>query len=779
VSPVWPPAGIALAALLLVGYRVWPAIAAGAFLVNFLSPISVIGAIALAAGNTAGPVVGAWLVQHLPGFRPALSRLHDVLGLILIAAPAGAVVSAAVGVTVLFITHVDPWFQFWPAWLVWWLGDTLGVLIVTTLALTLLRQKRLTQARHLPELVALLAAVIVTCFVIFDTRIGLSIEKDVLAFAVLPLVLWGATRFQIPGAAGVTLLIAFVTAWETANGFGPFVRNTTLQNATLLQAFIAVIAVSGLTSAAVIVERAQLIREQTQREGLEQSERRYREIVETANDGSIWMLDARLMTVFVNPRMAAILGYTVKEMQGRCLSEFISEAGWLDKQAGLLRRGPAEREHAQGRYLRKDGSELWATVSRTRAFAEDGAFTGVLKMVSDISDQKRAEGERQHALNSNVLLTNAVEQTADSVFITDRGGRIEYVNPAFEKRTGYTRDEALGNTPRLLKSGQHEEGFYKQMWAGLLAGEPYQGTLVNRRKTGELYWANQTITAITDVRGTITHFVAVLKDVSDVRKYLEREVQLELARAVQQRFNPASPRLPGFDIAAASHPSDETGRDYFDFIDAPDGVLYVAIGDVCGHGFDAALIMALTRASMRSFATLGTDVGEVLGRVNRAIVGDLEANRYVTMLLVRIDVESGTATYASAGHVPGVLLDGSEGIDCTLDSTGMPLGLFVDATFATRQCRLGPQQILVLGTDGATETLDSHGAEFGRTGVIDYVRAHANDTAHDIAAGIYGATRSFAGLVPQQDDITSVIVKVTTATPHVEQAALPLAILAA
>ena len=778
VSPVWPPAGIALAALLLVGYRVWPAIAAGAFLVNFLSPISLVGAIALAAGNTAGPVVGAWLVQRLPGFRPALNRLGDVLGLILIAAPVGAVISATVGVTVLFITHVNPWFQFWPAWLIWWLGDTLGVLIVTPLALTLLRQKRLTQARHFPELLALFAAVAVTCFVIFDTRTGLGIEKDVFAFAVLPLVLWGATRFQIPGVAGVTLLIAFVTAWETANGFGPFVRNTPLQNATMLQAFIAVIAVSGLTLAAVIVERAQLVREQTQREGLERSEKRYREIVETANDG-IWMLDARLMTLFVNPRMAAILGYTVDEMQGRCLSDFVSEAAWSDKQAGLLRRGPAEREHAQGQYRRKDGSELWATVSRTRAFTEDGTFTGVLKMVSDISDQKRAEGERQHALDSNVLLTNAVEQTADSVFISDRAGRIEYVNPAFERTTGYTRSEALGNTPRLLKSGQHDEGFYQQMWAGLLTGEPYRGTLLNRRKTGELYWANQTITPITDVRGIITHFVSVLKDVSDVRKYHEQEVQLELARAVQQRFNPPSPRLPGFDIAAASHPSDETGGDYFDFIDAPNGVLYVAIGDVSGHGFDAALIMALTRAYMRSFATLGMDVGEVLGRVNRAIVGDLEANRYVTMLLVRLDVEAGTVTYASAGHIPGVLLDGCEGIDCTLDSTGMPLGLFADATFVTRRCRFGPRQILVLGTDGATETLDEHGAEFGRNGVIQYVRTHANDSAHDIAAGIYSATRSFAGSVPQQDDITSVIVKVTKAALHVEQAALPLGALTA
>lgn len=230
------------------------------------------------------------------------------------------------------------------------------------------------------------------------------------------------------------------------------------------------------------------------------------------------------------------------------------------------------------------------------------------------------------------------------------------------------------------------------------------------------------VTPITDARGIITHFVSVVKDVSDIRKYHEQEVQLELARAVQQRLNPPAPRLPGFDIAAASHPSDETGGDYFDFIDAPNGVLYDATGDDSGHGFDAALIMALTRAYMRSFATLGMDVGEVLGRVNRAIVGDLEANRYVTMLVVRLDIEAGAVTYASAGHIPGVLLHELGGIDCTLDSTGMPLGLFADATFATRQCRFGPRQILVLGTDGATETLDAEGAEFGRNGVLQYVR---------------------------------------------------------
>jgi sigma-B regulation protein RsbU (phosphoserine phosphatase) len=391
-----------------------------------------------------------------------------------------------------------------------------------------------------------------------------------------------------------------------------------------------------------------------------------------------------------------------------------------------------------------------------------------------MSTQRRTEGERQDALDRVVLLSKAVEQTADSVLISDSAGHIEYVNPAFEATTGFTREDALGKTPRLLKSGYHGKDFYRQMWSRLLAGEPYRGTLVNRKKSGELYWANQTITPIKVSEGTVTHFVAVLKDVTEIRKYHEQEVQLGLARAVQKRFYPLAPRVKGLDIAAASHPAAETGGDYFDFIEAPNGVWYVAIGDVSGHGFDAALIMALTRAYMRSFATLGMDVGEVLGRVNRAIIGDLEPERYVTMLLVRLDVEAASLAYANAGHIPGALLDRSGGMDWMMHATGFPLGLFPDATFATRHCPFRTEQILVLGTDGATETSDVDGTEFGRNGVLEYVRTHANQTAQDIAAGVYDAARSFGASDDQHDDITSVIVKVTNAALCVEQTPLPL-----
>ncbi len=775
VSPVWPAAGTALAALLLLGYRVWPAIASAAFVVNYFSPVSLQAALAIAAGNTAGPVVGAWLVRRLPGFRPSLNGLTDVLALIGIAVPASAALSATVGVTVLYVTHVDPWARSWPAWIVWWLGDATGALLIAPLVLTIRRRPQITRLRRAPELAVLFAVTAITCFAIFDARPALGIEKDVFAFVALPLVLWGASRFEIPGAAGVTLLVASVAVWETANGFGPFTRNSRLENALMLQAFAALLSVWGLILAAAMAERAHLIRRQAHRHGREQNERRFRPIVETAHDG-IWMLDSRLMTAFVSPRMAAMLGYTVEEMHGRPLSAFVSDTTWAEKQQHLRQPGSPEGDHAQVGYRRKDGSALWADVTLTRGFGGDGTFTGMLKMVSDMSTQRRTEGERQEALGRVALLSEAVEQTADSVLISDSMGRIEYVNPAFEGTTGFTRDEALGKTPRLLKSGYHGKDFYQDMWGRLLSGEPYRGTLLNRKKSGELYWANQTVTPIKDPYGTVTHFVAVLKDVTEIRKYHEQEVQLRLARAVQQRFSPLAPRVKGLDIGAASHPATATGGDYFDFIEAPDGFVYVAVGDVSGHGFDAALIMALTRAYIRAYVTLGMEVGDVLGCVNRALLEDLEPERYVTMLLLRLDVETASLAYANAGHIPGMLLDpsGTGAADDILDSTGVPLGLFADATFATRRCRFKTGQILVLGTDGASETADVDGQEFGRNGVLEYVRSHASLSAQDISTGVYGAARSFGASDDQHDDITSVIIKVMHAPVRAEQTTLAL-----
>lgn len=759
ISPFWPAAGVALASVLLFGYRTWPAIALGAFVVNFFTDVPHITAIGMAVGNTAGPLCGAWLLHRLPGFRTSLRRLRDVLGMVVLGGFCGTAVSATFGAVVFLLTGVNAWSAFGPAWLMWWLGDAMGVLITTPLLLTLPTLMSSLENRRLLELAVLLAGALGSALVIFDPRTGLT-HADVFAFGIFPFVLWGAIRFEPPGAAIVTFLISSIAVWGTAHGFAPFMKGNPLQNATLLESFLGVTAVSGMVLAAVIAERAELIREQSTKEALERSEKNYRGIVETAYEG-IWKLNAEFVTSFVNGRMAQLLGYTVEEMLGRPIFDFLFESDVEQKRSQLQRRRERVSEQMETRYRRKDGSELWARVATSPIIGEDGSFQGALAMVSDITEQRRAAAERFQSLQRIRLLSQAVEQTADSILITDPHGIIEYVNPAFEAITGYRREEAVGKTPRILKSGLQDQEFYGRLWDQILAGEAYRGTLVNRRKSGKLYWTEQTITPIKDSAGTITHFVSVLKDITELRKQQMQEAQLRLAREVQQRFYLGTPiALDGFEIASAAYPAQETGGDYLDHFSMVNGRMCIGIGDVSGHGLDSALVMALTRAYVRSFAQVETDLGGILSKVNHMLITDeLGHDRFVTLLLVCLDERNGCLSYASAGHVPGFLMSRSGTIETLLESSGPPLGLFGDAHFATSTIPLDPQELVILLTDGAPETSTSGNVEFGTEGVLEYVRTHRDDPARDLAEGIYRASRAFAGEEPQRDDVTDVIIK--------------------
>jgi PAS domain S-box-containing protein len=760
ISPFWPAAGVALAGMLLFGYRVWPAIALGAFIVNFFSNgVPHLAAAGMAVGNTVGPVCGTWLLHRLPGFRPSLRRLRDVLGIVVLGGFCGTAVSATVGSVVLLLTGVNAWSAFGPAWLMWWLGDAMGVLIATPLVLTFPRLMRNLEHRRRVELAVLLLGASGSALLIFDPQIGFM-RADVFAFGIFPFVLWGAIRFEPPGAAIVTFLISSIAVWGTAHGFAPFMKGNPLQNATLLESFLGVTAVSGMVLAAVIAERAELIREQSTKEALERSEKNYRGIVETAYEG-IWKLNAEFITSFVNGRMAQLLGYTVDEMIGRPIFDFLFESDIEQKRAQLQRRRERVSEQIETRYRRKDGSELWARVATSPIFGEDGSFQGALAMVSDTTEQRRAAAERFQSLQRIRLLSQAVEQTADSIVITDPQGTIEYVNPAFEAITGYRREEAIGKTPRILKSGVQDQEFYSRLWDQILGGEAYRGTLVNRKKSGELYWTEQTITPIKDSAGGITHFVSVLKDITELRKQQMQEAQLRLARDVQQRFYLGTPiSLEGFEIASAAYPAQETGGDYLDHFSMANGHVCIGIGDVSGHGLDSALVMALTRAYVRSFARVESDLGEILSKVNHMLVTDqLEHDRFVTLLLVCLDERSGSLSYASAGHLPGFLMHSSGMIERVLESSGPPLGLFPDAHFATSTLSLSPRQLVILLTDGAPETSTSANVEFGTEGVLEYVRSHRDHPAHELAEGIYRASRAFAGEEPQRDDVTDVIIK--------------------
>lgn len=359
-------------------------------------------------------------------------------------------------------------------------------------------------------------------------------------------------------------------------------------------------------------------------------------------------------------------------------------------------------------------------------------------------------------------MCRALEQTADSVIITDRQGIIEYVNPAFEQTTGYAVSEVLGRTPNVLKSGYHDAEFYKALWDRLLAGEPFRGTIVNRKKSGELYWADETITPMLDKDKQITHFVSVLKDATDLRKRHEQEFFLGLAQEIQQRFYRPLLSVPGFDVVGAAYPCDQTGGDYFDFISQPGGCAHLVIGDVTGHGFGAALLMAETRAYVRSFAKFAPDLASLLNYVNRSLAEDVRGGeQFVTLLVARLDPRKRTIEYSSAGHEPCYLLSSSGEILRTMESTGPPLGLFPDREYSSSEIiPLNNGDTIVLLTDGVSEAVNHDWNQYGANRALQFIRQHQQESSQALVLGVYNAAREFAGGEPQRDDITVVICKV-------------------
>ncbi|UCD16694.1 MAG: SpoIIE family protein phosphatase [Candidatus Zixiibacteriota bacterium] len=387
----------------------------------------------------------------------------------------------------------------------------------------------------------------------------------------------------------------------------------------------------------------------------------------------------------------------------------------------------------------------------------DDKYRGHLWQYRDNTERHRI----QDRIKVYERLCTALEQTADSVIITDRQGVIEYVNPAFEMTTGFSRTEALGRTPQILKSGRHNKEFYRNLWAEVLAGRPFRCTIVNKRKTGEFYWAQQTITPLKGDDGDITHFVSVLKDITDLIEKKDQEAKLLVAREVQQRFYGVTASVPGYDIAGTAFPAEETGGDYFDFINMPGDCLGIAIGDVCGHGVGAALVMAETRAYLRSFASCSSDMAEILSRVNQSLVPDLDNGQFVTLLLCCLDPHQRILRFASAGHVPGFLLNKSGEVDSTLGGTGPPLGLFPDSRFSSDKISFSePGQVLLLPTDGIMESMDPDGTPFGIPRVVEYLGFHRRETARQIVEGLCIAAKGHAASQSPLDDITAVVIKV-------------------
>jgi len=260
--------------------------------------------------------------------------------------------------------------------------------------------------------------------------------------------------------------------------------------------------------AGIIISRA---------EKAEETARQDREFTETVLNGmhdAISVIDVRdFRIVDVNAAFLSDMGLTREEVIGKTCHEVThrssvpcSAPGHPCPLCDTVNFGKYSTcEHI---HYSSDGRKIHAEVSTSPVKDADGQVVRVIHVSRDISARKAADMEMSK-------LSTAVEKAADMIVITDKKGIIEYVNPAFETVTGYSREEAEGKTPRILKSGVHGEEFYRELWGTILSGNIYRNVFVNRKKDGELYYDECTITPMRDQQNAITHFIATAKVITD------------------------------------------------------------------------------------------------------------------------------------------------------------------------------------------------------------------------------------------------------------------------
>jgi signal transduction histidine kinase len=252
-SAVWPPTGIALAAFLVFGRSVWPAILAGAFLVNLSTAGNAATSLAIAAGNTLEGLAGAALAVRFAGGREAFERPRNVFAFIALAGLVATAISPTIGVTSLCLGSFARWEEFLGIWLTWWLGDAGGAIVVApALVLWSMRPRPGFRPAQWLEASALLLVIGGVGAVAFGDAPALVAREGSLAFACLPPVIWAAFRFGPRETAGAVLLLSAIAVRGTLRGTGPFPGAHENESLLILQLFMGVVSATGLSLAAIV-----------------------------------------------------------------------------------------------------------------------------------------------------------------------------------------------------------------------------------------------------------------------------------------------------------------------------------------------------------------------------------------------------------------------------------------------------------------------------------------------------------------------------------------------
>ncbi|HTS17010.1 MAG TPA: MASE1 domain-containing protein [Verrucomicrobiae bacterium] len=586
-SPVWPPTGIALAVLLMFGYRLWPGVWLGAFLVNITTAGSVLTSIGIAGGNTLEAILGAWMIDRFANGRHAFDRAADIFRYALVGPILSTILSATVGVTCLAVGGYAPWFQYGSIWQTWWLGDAVSALIVAPFLLIWgTRPGPGWNRRQITEAALTLAFVWGISYLAFSDS-----PQDALGryprFLLYPTALLAAYRFEQRGAISAAGLISLIAIFETQHGNGPFASINRNDSLILLQVYLSAFTLTNLVLGALVSEnrRNQAALRDNERQirhdledtlRLQEMSRRFvqhedfQSLLDALLDASIAVTEAQKGTLQLREAHSGVL--TIAAQRGfepPFLNFFKKELASDSNNACGLASQRGERLVIQD-ITKSDlfvGTPAMAvlleagvrSVQCTPLYSRSGDLVGMLnshygtphrpeprelrmldllvRQAADLIEQRRSAA----ALRENqARYTQLIGSAMDAIITIDANQRVVLFNPAAERMFGCPAMEAMGASidrfiPRRFHEAhrQHIEEFGRRGVTN--RGMGALGALSAMRASGEEFPIEASISHM-EVEGQKL-FTVILRDITE-RKRTEAELEAwrhELELRVEQR----------------------------------------------------------------------------------------------------------------------------------------------------------------------------------------------------------------------------------------------------
>ena len=524
-SPVWPAAGIALAALLVLGYRAWPAIIVGAFLVNVTTAGNVATSLAIASGNTLEAVCGAWLVNRFAGGTTAFDRPQGVVKFAL-AVVVSTIISPLFGVTSLALGGFADWANYGAIWLTWWLGDTTGDLLIAPLIiLWSIPSKWRWNRREAVEVGILLLLLFVLSEAVFCGWLTISARNYPIAFISLPIVIWMAFRFtQRETATGVFILSA-IAIWGTMHGFGPFVGETENQSLLGLQSWTAVLTITAMALSAGMAERGRA------EEALRESEANMSLAANAANLGLwVWNVpggDER----WVTEKWRQLFGFAD------------SEPVTFDRFLEVVHPGDSERvkqvvqhmlEHGgeyeiDYRITRPDGSIGWIASHGSVELEERGKPVLVRGVSRDVTKRKVAEEELRE---SEARFRTVADAAPVMIWMSSPDKLCTFFNKGWLEFTGRAIDQELGSGWAEGVHANDLDQCLEVYGTSFDARQPFTMEYRLRRNDGEYRWVLDSGIPRFGSDGTFLGYIGSCFDITERRQSeLDHQLQnMELAR---------------------------------------------------------------------------------------------------------------------------------------------------------------------------------------------------------------------------------------------------------